>query len=52
MTRLNIALPEELHRRLRLACALKELTIAQLVERALAAKLREGQPFDEQQSSG
>jgi len=40
MTRLNIQLPDELHKKIKVACAVREKTIKTLLEEAISKELK------------
>ena len=43
MTRINIELPEELHRKIKVICAMEGKTIKEMVEEVLEKELEKGQ---------
>ncbi len=42
MTRINIELPEDLHKKIKIACAVNETTIKEYIRLALEKKIKEG----------
>ncbi len=40
MTRINIKLPEEIHKKIKIACAMEGKTIKQLIEEVLEKELK------------
>jgi hypothetical protein len=41
MVRVNIEIPDEIHKRVKVACAFKEKTLIEFVNEAVAEKLKE-----------
>ncbi len=41
MGRVNIEIPEEIHKKMKIACAMKDKTVIEFINEAIAEKLKE-----------
>lgn len=44
MTRINIELPEELHKKIKVECAIKDITIKEYIQEVLDKKIKSKAP--------